>query len=422
LSYRTLRLLLSAVTAVAVVLSTRAAGADENGNRTTGARAAANSADEAPSASSGSSSDRVIKVKSEVSADSDDDAGSCFTPAVEGSIESPTSGWTANGSYLVDVVSAASVDIVSTASTHWTEIRNAATVGGGYKPGNVGVNVSGAVSREPDYLSLSGGGTITFELADKTANPTLGYTYTHDIAGRKTTPFSVFSQPLARHTLTGSLELILDPLTLVSFSIDGIFEIGDQTKPYRLLPIFAPSVAPTLSRGASVDVVNELRLPGRVAEHTPLTRNRFAVSGRVAQRLAGSTLILSERVYADDWGLKASTTDLRFVIDASRRVFVWTHIRAHVQSGVTFWRRAYVGYAPGAPLSLPTWRTGDREQSPLSATTFGAGARWNVGKATHPTEWSLVWQGDMLLTQYDDALFIQNRIGFLGVMQLEAEL
>jgi hypothetical protein len=422
LSYRTLRLLLSAFTAFAVMLSAGAVVADENGDRTTGARAAANSADEAPAQSSGSSSDRVIKVKSEVSAYSDNDAVSCFTPAMEGSIESPTSGWTANGSYLVDIVSAASVDIVSTASNHWTEIRNAATVGGGYKPGNVGVNVSGAVSREPDYLSLSGGGTIALELADKTANPTFGYTYTHDIAGRKSTPFSVFSQPLARHTITGSLELILDPLTLVSFGIDGIFEIGDQTKPYRFLPIFAPSVAPTLSRGASVDVVNQLRLPARVAEHTPLTRNRFAVSGRVAQRLSGSTLILSERVYADDWGLKASTTDLRFVIDASRRVFVWTHIRAHVQSGVTFWRRAYVGYAPGAQLSLPTWRTGDREQSPLTATTFGAGLRWNVGKATHPTEWSLVWQGDMLLTQYNDALFIQNRTGFLGVMQVEAEL
>ena len=58
-----------------------------------------------------------------------------------------------------------------------------------------------------------------------------------------------------------------------------------------------------------------------MAEQTPRTRNRVAVSGRVAQRLSGSTLILSERVYLDDWGLKASTTDLRFVVDASRRVF-----------------------------------------------------------------------------------------------------
>ena len=60
-------------------------------------------------------------------------------------------------------------------------------------------------------------------------------------------------------------------------------------------------------------MVNALRLPGRVAEHLPDTRNRFAVSGRIAQRLAGSTFILTERLYGDDWGLKASTTDLRLV-------------------------------------------------------------------------------------------------------------
>jgi hypothetical protein len=400
----------------------RTAFADETPHGSTGARGAANASDAAPESASSGSSDRVVKAKSEVSAYSDTDGVSVFTPAVEGSIESPTSGWSANGSYLVDVVSAASIDIVSTASGHWTEVRHAATLGAGYKPGNAGVNVSGAVSREPDYLSLSGGGTVAFELADKTANPTFGYSYTHDTAGRSDTPFSVFSQTLVRHSLTGSLELILDPLTLIAFSVDGIFERGDQTKPYRFLPLFAPSVAPNISRGATPEVVNALRLPGRVSERTPESRNRFAISGRVAQRLTGSTFILTERVYADDWGIKASTTDLRFVIDASRRVFVWTHMRGHVQSGVSFWKRAYVGYEPGSPISVPALRTGDREQSPLSAGTFGAGLRWNVGKDVHPTEWSIVAQGDMLLTAFSDTLFIQNRTGFLGVLQLEAEL
>jgi hypothetical protein len=208
----------------------------------------------------------------------------------------------------------------------------------------------------------------------------------------------------------------------VSFSVDGIFESGDQTKPYRLLPIFAPTVAPNVARGATPDTVNALRLPARIAEHLPDTRNRVALSARLAQRLTGSTFIVTERIYADDWGLTASTTDLRFVIDASRRTFVWTHLRGHFQSGVTFWRRAYVGYAEGGPLSVPKFRTGDREMSPLNAGTFGAGVRVNVGPETHPEEWSIVGQADALLTAYSNTLFIQNREGFLGVIQLEAEL
>jgi hypothetical protein len=372
----------------------------------------------APESRSAAPGETVVKVKSEVSAYSDSDAVSVFTPVLEGSIENPATGWTASGSYLVDVVSAASVDIVSTASEHWVETRQAGTLSGGYKPGTVGVTVAGSVSREPDYLSLTGGGLVSFELADKTANPSIGYSYSHDTAGRKTTPFSVFSQELVRHSINAGVELILDPLTLVGISVDAVLERGDQSKPYRFLPMFSPDIAPTIPAGASVEQVNQQRLPGRVAEHTPDTRNRFALSGRVAQRLSGSTLILTERVYLDDWGLKASTTDLRFVFDVSRRVFLWTHIRGHFQSGVSFWHRAYAANLPGA---LPKWRTGDREMSPLSAGTFGGGFRWNVGPSSHPTAWSLLLQADLLTTVFSDALFIQNRQGYLGVTQVEAE-
>ncbi len=152
-------------------------------------------------------------------------------------------------------------------------------------------------------------------------------------------------------------------------------------------------------------------------ENTPKSRNRFAATGRIAQRLSGSTLILTERVYVDDWGLKASTTDLRFVVDASRRLFMWAHLRGHFQSGVSFWRRAYVGAAG----DVPKWRTGDREMSPLTAGTFGAGMRWNIGPQARMNQWSIVAQGDLLTTVFEDTLYIQNRQGYLGILQLEAE-
>ena len=406
--------------ALGLVLFPPALRADETPHgKSSGGESTSAHADSAGAATPGGGS-TVVKAKSELSAYSDSDAVSVFTPAMEGSVESPATGWTATGSYLIDIVSAASVDIVSTASRHWTEVRHAASVGGTYKPGTVGGTVSGSVSREPDYLSLTGGASLGLELAQKTANPTFGYSYAKDTAGRSDTPFSVYSQDLERHTLQGALELILDPLTLVSFSVDGIFESGDQKKPYRLLPMFSSGTR--VGAGASIDQVNALRLPGRVSENLPLSRNRIAIAGRIAQRLSGSTLVLSERGYFDDWGLKASTTDLRFVVDMSRRVFLWAHLRAHVQSGVSFWKRAYVAtVAPGARDSVPRLRTGDREMSPLTGGTFGAGARWNIGPASRPLAWSLVLQGDIMVTDFSDTLFIQSRVGELGVLQLEAE-
>lgn len=410
-----------------VVLANGVARADDNPHTRHGAGQgpAGETHVEGSGAEAAGAGNTVITAKSEVSAYADTDAVSVFTPALEGSIKDPLSGWSAQGSYLVDIVSAASVDIVSTASGHWTEIRNAGALSGTYKPKSFGVTASGSVSREPDYLSLSGGGALSMEFAQKTANPTLGYTYTSDTAGRAGTPFSVYSQPLTRHSIQGNVELILDPLTLVSIGVDGIFESGDQSKPYRYVPLFRPGDVSLVPPGASVDLVNTLRLPGRMNERVPEKRNRLALTGRVAQRLSGSTLILSERLYMDSWGLKASTTDLRFVADVSRRFFLWTHLRGHVQTSVSFWKRAYTASFndPASPgvYSVPALRTGDREEGPLSAATFGGGARWNVGPATRLNAWSLVFQADMFTTFFSDALFIQSREGYLGVFQVEAE-
>jgi len=89
---------------------------------------------------------------------------------------------------------------------------------------------------------------------------------------------------------------------------------------------------------------------------------------------------------------------------------VITFIQAGSNRGVT-----------GQTGTYAKWRTGDREMSPLSAGTFGGGMRWNVGPPAHMNQWSLVAQADLLTTVYDDAIYIQTRQGYLGVVQVEAE-
>ena len=81
-----------------------------------------------------------------------------FTPSMREHRERPRRGLSLNGHYLVDVVSAASVDIVSTASGRWNEVRQAGGLEGTYKPHEFGVTIAGAVSSEPDYFSYGVGG------------------------------------------------------------------------------------------------------------------------------------------------------------------------------------------------------------------------------------------------------------------------
>jgi hypothetical protein len=359
-----------------------------------------------------------VRASSDVSAYGDSDHVFVLTPSIAGNVGDPLAGWRVDGSYLVDVVSAASVDIVSTASRRWTEVRQAGTLGGEYKPGNLGFSVHGAVSSEPDYRSLSGGGAFTADLFDKNATLFLGYDHGQDVAGRTGTPFSVFSHTITSESFKTGVTLVLGRRTVASIVGDAIVASGDSSKPYRYIPLFAPgTVVPV---GASIDLVTSLRVGARPLEQLPLSRDRFALSFRLAHRVGlAATLRLDERLYDDSWALKATSTDARYLVDLSQRVELGPHLRVHAQTPVSFWERAYA-YGPG--FSYPALRTGDRELGPLVGVTMGGSLRWAVGPAAHPSTWTLGLDVNVIYTRYLDDLYLTERLSSVGALSLEAEL
>jgi len=131
----------------------------------------------------------------------------------------------------------------------------------------------------------------------------------------------------------------------------------------------------------------------------------------------------SERVYADNWGLKASTTELRTIFDLGERFSLWPKVRFHGQSAVRFWQRAYeIGIDANGAHAVPELRTGDRELGALWSLGLGAGIRWNLGEAARPTAWSMTLQWDETDTHFLDALYIRVRTATLVAIGLEAEL
>ena len=131
---------------------------------------------------------------------------------------------------------------------------------------------------------------------------------------------------------------------------------------------------------------------------------------------------MEERLYVDSWGLKATTTDGRLIIDAGRRVSFWPAFRFHLQSPVTFWNRAYqVTLTPdGRVDTLPALRTGDRELGPVQTVSGGAGVRWAFGSDEHPDGWSASLYALGLHTTYSDDLYITERNGLYGALTIEA--
>jgi hypothetical protein len=369
----------------------------------------------------------VIRAAIDLSAYSDTNSVAVYTPGINASVSSPTAGWNVGGNFIIDAVSAASPDIVSTASPPFKEYRYGGGITGGYKPGLYGAQGSASISSAPDYVSYTGGLLVQADFNDKLITPSLGYTYSYDRIGRGPNNFQHDFNPLKgalnTHEVEAGVTFVMSPTSILVVGGTASFERGDQSQPYRYIPMFDPdTVAPFVPNGATVDLVNRTRLPVRPLEQLPTERDRYAVGGRFNKRLNNATLRLEERFYVDTWGIKASSTDARYMVDLSRHLRVWPHVRAHVQSGANFFRLAYsAALDPNGGITVPLYRTGDRELAPLLTGTGGGGLRIGLGEPEGEIKYGITLVGDVMYTRYLKALYVTTRTAVYGSVGFDVE-
>jgi hypothetical protein len=358
----------------------------------------------------------VERASSEVAVYSDTDHVNVFTPSIAGHVENPTAGWAVDGSYLIDVISAASVDIVSTASRRWEEVRQGGNAKVSYAHGAWGGSAEASISSEPDYLSYAGGGTLTHDLDERNLSLILGYGYGFDRIGREGTPFSVFSHSFNHHGFSFGFTKVIDRSTTLALTGDLKLEVGEQSKPYRYIPLFSAENAPSVPVGASLAEVNQLRGAASVIEALPLSRQRYALTARLAHHFREAVGRLESRIYDDSWAVKGFMSDGHLLFSVAPRWTLGPHLRYYVQSASSFWKLAYVGDA----TSVPTYRTGDRELGPLMNLTAGGSARWAIGPKSRMDAWILGLSFDATYTGFFDDLYITHRTSALASLSIEA--
>ncbi len=361
------------------------------------------------------------RINFEVSGYHDDMNVDVLTPSVSARVENVTAGWGIGAAFLVDVVTAASTDIVATASPGFREVRWAPALNAHKRFGDFDVGLSGSFSHEPDYLSGSIGARSTLDLRQKTITPSLGYQFSYDVNGRVGTNFEVFSHKIKRHAVDVGVGLVLTKATFGQLAATMVFEKGDSSKPYRHIPIFDPSKVDQPPAGLSIADVNRAREPLRPLEKLPTSRQRYALAMSIAHRFRSSTIRATERIYFDSWGVKASTTDARYMIDVTKPLRLWPHLRLHAQSGASFYKRAYpiAQTIDGTQDLIDTYRAGDRELGPLVAVTLGGGGRYAFGERQN---WGVFLTGDGVYTRFQNHLFVTNRWGIFGALGLEVDL
>ena len=349
-----------------------------------------------------SDSDNVVVVSPQVSVHRalDDDGGSADARAV------------------VDVVSAASVDVVSAATTRFSEVRtevelDLAKAMGPYLP-----SLAIHTSHEPDYTSNGFGIGLRRNLRSSDTTLAVGYDLSLDRVGYTGTMTTAFSESLTSHRSMVSLTQVMDPNTVVRAIWTLSVLDGYMEKPYRFVPLFdAAGLAAAENDGVVVglDTFDRYRLDVRPPEEVPDRRvgNSLAVRGvHYLDSLPGS-LRVDYQLYIDSWGILANTLEPHLSWRAADNLIVAGYVRLYLQQAASFWQRIYV---VDRPDQVPRWRSLDRDLSDFSAATGGARGEWRREPLSGYVDISA------METFYSDYLYLSRRLAMVVQLGFRVDL
>ena len=331
----------------------------------------------------------------------DDDHVLVVSPTVAGSTRvGPVS---ASAHVTLDIISAASVDLVTSASPGgYDEQRTEVGAGVGLNlgPGHE-VDVSYGWSGEPDYEthSLSVGHAI--DLLGRRATLAASYGFARSRVGRKND--SVFEEHKDTHRadLTWSHALTRDVALDVSYGL-SIAE-GFQANPYRFVRLYEPG-APQHATA--------------VPETAPDERIRNTATLRVRSRLTGRLFGIADyRFYGDSWGVLAHTATLRASLGLLGDALTLTaETRGTVQGAASFYRERYETLP-----SAPELRTADKELGGLWSLLGGLHAEYTL--SLHSRHALRLGVGaDVVHFRYLDFEFLTGRTAFITTADLSWEM
>jgi len=250
------------------------------------------------------------------------------------------------GNYYVDMVSSASIDVITTASPY-TEERKQWSMGMDYLRGNTTRRVNYVSSVESDFDASTYSFSVSEDMFGDLTTLTLSYAYGEDTVGRSDDPG--FQRDNTRQHYGVSLTQILTRNLIATLNFETITDEGFLNNPYRSVRYVDPGSA----RGFSYE-----------PELYPATRTSNALGLRARYFLPYRAALEGEyRYFTDTWDIEAHTASLTYVHPWGPFTFEGK-VRYHDQTGAAFFRDIF----PRAQAT--NFRGRDKELSPLTSYTF----------------------------------------------------
>ena len=284
------------------------------------------------------------------------------------------------GNYYVDMVSSASIDVITTASPY-TEERKQWSIGTDYLRGNTTMSASFTNSEESDFDATTYSFSVSQDMFGDLTTLTLSYALGDDTVGRSDDPN--FSRENTRQHYGVGVTQILTRNLIASLNFETITDEGFLNNPYRSVRYL------DLSNPIGYSFEPELY---------PATRTSSAVGLRARYYLPYRAAIQGEyRFFTDTWDITSHTAAVTYVHPIGDWTFEAKY-RWHDQTGAHFYRDLFLR------PEQTNFRGRDKELSPLTSQTFRLAASYEFLS----DGWNFIDKGsvnfsvDFLQVDYED--------------------
>ena len=254
--------------------------------------------------------------------------------------------------YYVDMISSASIDVITTASPYHEE-RTQWSLGMDYLHGNTTMTVNYTTSTESDFDATTYSFAVSQDMFGDLTTVTLSYALGDYIVGNSQDP--TFERENDRQHYGVGITQILSRNMIAALNFQVITDEGFLNNPYRSVRYADPGTA----LGYSYE-----------PELYPNTRTSSAVGIRAKYYLPYRAAIEAEyRYFTDTWDIKSDTASIAYIHPLGPWTFTAKY-RYHDQTGASFFRDLFL--RPEAT----NFRGRDKELSPLTSTTVKLAAAY----------------------------------------------
>jgi Protein of unknown function (DUF3570) len=290
--------------------------------------------------------------------------------------------------YLVDVITSASVDVITAATGAFHETRHEAQGGASYHDDYRRLSASYVYSTEHDWQSHTGNASFQQDIVRHDLTLKIAGTFVANEVGRAGDP--TFRRRLFVGGGTTGLTFVLGPADLLDLGYTLSYLEGYQASPYRFVS-FGEGNGPLLLSGPETD---------------PDRRVRHAVTSRWNHHLFGDTALRSHvRGYVDDWGVASVTAGTEYVVGFGP-IETGVFVRGYAQRHARFYAPEYA-----SPMR---YMTADRELASFVDGFGGARLAWRRARMGVFEDVHLEAKGTGFAFRFYDFPRLRERTGAIG--------